>query len=426
MVVFGGDGTLLRGAELARPTSTPVLGVNLGHVGFLAEAERDALDATVDRVVARAYTVEERLTVDVTVTTDGDVVHRGWALNEASIEKASRRADARGRRRDRRPPAVPLGLRRGGDGHADRLDGVRVLRRRPGGLARGRGAAAGADQRARAVRPAAGGVAGLGARRRGALDRPERRACCGATGAARSTCRRERGSRPAGASARCCWPGCTRRRSPTGWWRSSTCRCWGWRGRPGAHGFRPTPRVGSPACSRRCGSGASASSRTPCSSSRPGLTVVSGETGAGKTMVVTGLGLLFGGRADPGAVRPGVENASVEGRLRVDPDGPGGGPRRGGRRRAGRRRARRRPHRVGGRPVPRPPRRPQRARRRPRRAGRLLRGGARPERPVPAAAAGPPARRARPLRRRRGGRAAGRLPRGVRRAAQPSAPSSTS
>ncbi len=54
----------------------------------------------------------------------------------------------------------------------------------------------------------------------------------------------------------------------------------------------------------------------------PGLTVVSGETGAGKTMVVTGLGLLFGGRADPGAVRPGVESASVEGRLRVDPAGP--------------------------------------------------------------------------------------------------------
>ncbi len=53
-----------------------------------------------------------------------------------------------------------------------------------------------------------------------------------------------------------------------------------------------------------------------------GLTVVTGETGAGKTMVVTGLGLLFGGRADAGAVRPGVESAWVEGRLRVDPTGP--------------------------------------------------------------------------------------------------------
>ncbi|MDX6211953.1 MAG: kinase [Frankiales bacterium] len=90
VVVFGGDGTLLRAAELSRSTSTPILGVNLGHVGFLAEAERDALDATVDRVVARDYQVEERLTLDVTVTTDGEVLTRGWALNEASVEKASR------------------------------------------------------------------------------------------------------------------------------------------------------------------------------------------------------------------------------------------------------------------------------------------------------------------------------------------------
>ena len=90
VVVFGGDGTLLRAAEVARSTSTPLLGVNLGHVGFLAEAERDALDATVDRVVACDYQVEERQTIDVTVTANGDLVAHGWALNEASIEKASR------------------------------------------------------------------------------------------------------------------------------------------------------------------------------------------------------------------------------------------------------------------------------------------------------------------------------------------------
>ncbi len=53
----------------------------------------------------------------------------------------------------------------------------------------------------------------------------------------------------------------------------------------------------------------------------PGFNVVTGETGAGKTMVVTGLGLLFGGKADPSRVRPGAERASVEGRLRIDPDG---------------------------------------------------------------------------------------------------------
>jgi NAD+ kinase len=67
-----------------------VLGVNLGHVGFLAEAESDALEDTVDRVVARDYAVEKRLTLDVTVTVDGEVISRGWALNEASVEKASR------------------------------------------------------------------------------------------------------------------------------------------------------------------------------------------------------------------------------------------------------------------------------------------------------------------------------------------------
>src|SRR5258707_13120048 len=53
----------------------------------------------------------------------------------------------------------------------------------------------------------------------------------------------------------------------------------------------------------------------------PGFTVVTGETGAGKTMVVSGLGLLFGGRADPSRIRPGAERAMVEGRLRTDPDG---------------------------------------------------------------------------------------------------------
>ena len=54
----------------------------------------------------------------------------------------------------------------------------------------------------------------------------------------------------------------------------------------------------------------------------PGFTVVTGETGAGKTMVVTGLGLMFGGRADPARVRPGADRATVEGRLRIEPDSP--------------------------------------------------------------------------------------------------------
>jgi NAD+ kinase len=87
---LGGDGTLLRAAELARPAKAPLLGINLGKVGFLAEAEIGDLDLAVRRVVAREYTVEERLTVDVTVVLAGETVAESWALNEASVEKGAR------------------------------------------------------------------------------------------------------------------------------------------------------------------------------------------------------------------------------------------------------------------------------------------------------------------------------------------------
>lgn len=90
VIVLGGDGTLLRAADLARPSGAPLLGVNLGHVGFLAEAEREDLAATVDKVAARRYHVEERTTIDVVVRGNGAVAHAGWALNEASVEKAAR------------------------------------------------------------------------------------------------------------------------------------------------------------------------------------------------------------------------------------------------------------------------------------------------------------------------------------------------
>jgi NAD+ kinase len=90
VVVLGGDGTILRGAELVRESGVPLLGVNLGHVGFLAESEREDLHATVQRVVDRDYGVEERMTLDVTVRVGGIPVATSWALNEASVEKAAR------------------------------------------------------------------------------------------------------------------------------------------------------------------------------------------------------------------------------------------------------------------------------------------------------------------------------------------------
>jgi NAD+ kinase len=88
--VLGGDGTLLRAAELARPAGVPVLGVNLGRVGFLAEADSDALEEAVALVVAGRYQVEDRMTIDVTATYQGELVAATWALNEASVEKFSR------------------------------------------------------------------------------------------------------------------------------------------------------------------------------------------------------------------------------------------------------------------------------------------------------------------------------------------------
>ena len=90
VLVLGGDGTILRAAELSRDAGVPLLGVNLGRVGFLAEAEPEHLDQTVQHVLDRDYRVEERLTVDVSVSLDGRLLGTGWALNEASVEKAAR------------------------------------------------------------------------------------------------------------------------------------------------------------------------------------------------------------------------------------------------------------------------------------------------------------------------------------------------
>jgi len=90
VVALGGDGTLLRAAELSRPAGVPLLGVNLGHVGFLAEVDRSDLETTVERILASTYDVEERMTLDVVIIRNGVETDRDWALNDVTIEKASR------------------------------------------------------------------------------------------------------------------------------------------------------------------------------------------------------------------------------------------------------------------------------------------------------------------------------------------------
>ncbi|MDN5570835.1 MAG: NAD kinase [Propionibacteriaceae bacterium] len=92
VVVFGGDGTILRAAQWSVPLGYPLLGVNLGHVGFLAELEPSQIDALCAHVIARDYTVEERLCLDVELRDrpGGELLWSSFAVNEVSLEKAAR------------------------------------------------------------------------------------------------------------------------------------------------------------------------------------------------------------------------------------------------------------------------------------------------------------------------------------------------
>ncbi|WP_114856072.1 NAD kinase [Brachybacterium sp. YJGR34] len=90
-IVLGGDGTILRALEVAREAGIPVHGVNLGHVGFLAESEVEELSITVSRLLDGDYEIEKRSTLEITLLDqDNALVSRHWALNEASLEKADR------------------------------------------------------------------------------------------------------------------------------------------------------------------------------------------------------------------------------------------------------------------------------------------------------------------------------------------------
>ena len=159
VMVLGGDGTILRAAELVREVDVPLLGVNLGHVGFLAESERADLAQTVEWIASREYTVEERMTIDVQVWVRGQKIWHTWALNEAAIEKGDReRMLELVTEVDERPLtsfgcdgvvlATPTGIH-----------GLRVLCRRPRCVARSGSPPDRAHQRARPLRQAAGGLA---------------------------------------------------------------------------------------------------------------------------------------------------------------------------------------------------------------------------------------------------------------------------
>ena len=284
------------------------------------------------------------MTLDVVARADGTELARTWALNEATVEKGARERmvevviEIDGR------PLSRWGMRRRRLRDADRVHRLRVLGGRTGRLARGRGAAVRADQRARAVRAADGGFAGVGPCGRtivrGAFadvnscrscpgnsrpplppgrprGRRQRRLLCGAMGGESSTCRQARGSRSAAARCRCCWRGrtapvpaptpapaaATRRRDEAAFTDRLVAKFGlpvaGWRGRSrrginraGGRGIgqvseglgRVKERVMLEEV-RITGLGVIDDALLELS---PGFTALTGETGAGKTMVVTG------------------------------------------------------------------------------------------------------------------------------------------
>jgi len=88
-VVLCGDGTILRGAEQVHGTDIPVLGINLGHVGFLAQIGRPSTEKIIDAIRNKKYTTEKRMTLAYQVQRNGAVVARGWALNEVTVERST-------------------------------------------------------------------------------------------------------------------------------------------------------------------------------------------------------------------------------------------------------------------------------------------------------------------------------------------------
>ena len=87
VIVLGGDGTILRGAEISRLRKIPLLGVNLGHVGFMAEVEKLSLETVAASVVSKSYATDPRMVLSYSVERNGKEVSKGWSLNEVTIER---------------------------------------------------------------------------------------------------------------------------------------------------------------------------------------------------------------------------------------------------------------------------------------------------------------------------------------------------
>jgi NAD+ kinase len=88
-VVLGGDGTILRAAEITIDRNIPLLGINLGHVGFMAEVEKHAVSVIAASIIEKSYSYENRMVLGYSVVRDGKEISQGWALNEITVERDS-------------------------------------------------------------------------------------------------------------------------------------------------------------------------------------------------------------------------------------------------------------------------------------------------------------------------------------------------
>ena len=86
-VVLGGDGTILRAAEITLERNIPLLGINMGHVGFLAEVERPSIAAIAESIISKSYVSEDRMVLRFSVERAGKEIGNGWALNEVTVER---------------------------------------------------------------------------------------------------------------------------------------------------------------------------------------------------------------------------------------------------------------------------------------------------------------------------------------------------
>lgn len=89
VLVLGGDGTILRGAEFALKENIPLLGINLGHVGFMAEVEAFTFEKVAQAVIDKDYVLDPRMLLTFQVKREKRIIEQGWALNEISIERKS-------------------------------------------------------------------------------------------------------------------------------------------------------------------------------------------------------------------------------------------------------------------------------------------------------------------------------------------------